>query len=110
MWGLNAGPVTLREGDFTESAEVSEWIRKADVVLVNNYIFSSDRECSLFSAFMFGISAGILIHFRLYLVNDALTWRFLDLREGAKVVVLKPFWPLNRPLTERTVRTSTYCN
>lgn len=51
MWGLNAGPVTLREGDFTESAEVSEWIRKADVVLVNNYIFSSDREYS----FMFRI-------------------------------------------------------
>jgi hypothetical protein len=36
-------------------------------------------------------------------VNESLTWRFLDLREGAKVVVLKPFWPLNRPLTERTV-------
>jgi len=36
-------------------------------------------------------------------VNESLTWRFLDLREGAKVVVLKPFWPVNRPLTERTV-------
>ena len=36
-------------------------------------------------------------------VNESLTWRFLDLREGAKIVVLKPFWPLNRPLTERTV-------
>lgn len=36
-------------------------------------------------------------------MNDSLTWKFLDLREGAKVVVLKPFWPLNRPLTERTV-------
>lgn len=36
-------------------------------------------------------------------VNDALTWRFLDLPEGAKVVVLKPFWPINRPLTQRTV-------
>lgn len=35
-------------------------------------------------------------------VNEALSWRFLDLPEGAKVVVLKPFWPLNRPLTERT--------
>jgi H3 lysine-79-specific histone-lysine N-methyltransferase len=42
MWGLTAGPTTLREGDFVESNEVSEWIRKADVVLVNNYIFSSD--------------------------------------------------------------------
>ncbi len=36
-------------------------------------------------------------------VNDRLTWRFLDLRDGAKLVVLKPFWPIKRPLTERTV-------
>lgn len=47
MWGLSAGSVTLREGDFTESSEVSEWIRKADVVLVNNYIFSSDRKTTI---------------------------------------------------------------
>ncbi|KAF8323118.1 DOT1-domain-containing protein [Clavulina sp. PMI_390] len=80
MWGLTAGSVTLLEGDFTESPEVCEWIRKADVVLVNNYIFSAD-------------------------LNEKLTWRFLDLRDGAKVVVLKPFWPLNRPLTERTAYT-----
>lgn len=46
MWGVTSGSVTLREGDFVESVEVSEWIRKADVVLVNNYIFSSDREFS----------------------------------------------------------------
>jgi len=80
MWGVTSGSVTLREGDFVESAEVSEWIRKADVVLVNNYIFSSE-------------------------LNESLTWRFLDLREGAKVVILKPFWPANRPLTERTAYT-----
>lgn len=42
-------------------------------------------------------------------VNESLTWRFLDLREGAKVVVLKPFWPLNRPLTERTVSPRVTC-
>jgi H3 lysine-79-specific histone-lysine N-methyltransferase len=46
MWGVTSGSVTLREGDFVESVEVSEWVRKADVVLVNNYIFSSDRESS----------------------------------------------------------------
>lgn len=44
MWGLTAGPTTLREGDFIDSNEVPDWIRKADVVLVNNYIFSSDCE------------------------------------------------------------------
>ena len=45
MWGLSAGPVTLREGDFCDDNEVVSWIRNADVVLVNNYIFGSDRGC-----------------------------------------------------------------
>lgn len=111
MWGLTAGPVTLREGNFVESPEVSEWIGKADVVLVNNYIFSSDRMClSMGSHGFFWDSRPSFLDieiltpvFHSFAVNDALTWRFLDLREGAKVVVLKPFWPLNRPLTERTV-------
>lgn len=98
MWGLTAGPTTLREGDFIDSNEVPDWIRKADVVLVNNYIFSSDCE------FLTRAHASRRLTDRVpCLVNDSLTWKFLDLREGAKVVVLKPFWPLNRPLTERTV-------
>ena len=42
-----AGSVTLHQGDFVESVEVSEWIRKADVVLVNSYIFSSDWRHSI---------------------------------------------------------------
>ncbi|KAF8330438.1 histone methylation protein DOT1-domain-containing protein [Cantharellus anzutake] len=80
MWGLTAGKYEVLDGDFCESNEVAEWIRKADVVLVNNYIFNSE-------------------------LNDRLTWRFLDLRDGAKVVVLKPFWPFKRPLTGRTADT-----
>jgi [histone H3]-lysine79 N-trimethyltransferase len=96
MWGLSAGPVTLREGDFCDDNEVVAWIRKADVILVNNYIFSSDRACL--------VELPLAVFKLLTLVvNDALTWRFLDLLEGAKVVVLKPFWPINRPLTQRTV-------
>ncbi len=42
MWGLTAGKYEVLEGDFCESNDVAEWIRKADVVLVNNYIFGSD--------------------------------------------------------------------
>lgn len=52
MWGLIAGDeVAVREGDFCEDPEVAAWIRKADVVLVNNYIFGSDRELSSSSSF-----------------------------------------------------------
>lgn len=50
MWGLTAGPVVLREGSFIESDEAPVWIRKADVVLVNNYIFSSERESTPISS------------------------------------------------------------
>lgn len=44
MWGLSAGDVTIRKGDFCSSDEVNTWISKADVVLVNNYIFDSARK------------------------------------------------------------------
>lgn len=47
MWGLSAGEVTLRKGDFCASNEVSTWLSKADVVLVNNYIFDSACTSSL---------------------------------------------------------------
>jgi hypothetical protein len=55
MWGLSAGPVTLREGDFCDDNEVVSWIRKADVVLVNNYIFGSDRMCLVLGVLIQGL-------------------------------------------------------
>ena len=103
MWGLTAGRCEVLEGDFCESDEVAEWIRKADVILVNNYIFGSDctSACHLLNVLPF-VSDSPPVPYMI--VNDRLTWRFLDLRDGAKLVVLKPFWPIKRPLTERTVR------
>lgn len=50
LWGLNAGPVELRQGDFCEEFAVRSWIAKADVVLVNNWAFSAKREYFLFRA------------------------------------------------------------
>lgn len=44
LWGLNAGSVCLRKGDFCEDLSVREWISKADVVLVNNWAFSAQCE------------------------------------------------------------------
>jgi Histone methylation protein DOT1 len=43
-----------------------------------------------------------------YLVNESLRPKFLDLKEGAIVVSLKPFVPVNARLTERNV--SAYLN
>ncbi|KAG9048164.1 Nucleosomal histone H3-Lys79 methylase [Tulasnella sp. UAMH 9824] len=78
LWGLNAGQVDLVKGDMCNNPAVGEWIRKADVVLVNNWAFSPA-------------------------LNDALSLMFLDLREGARVVSMKPFRRPDFRLTDRTV-------
>lgn len=44
MWGVSMGEVELEEGDMTSSRKVDELMGKADVVLVNNYVFSEARE------------------------------------------------------------------
>ncbi|EJD04440.1 DOT1-domain-containing protein [Fomitiporia mediterranea MF3/22] len=77
MWGVNIGKVELCQGDMTASPRVDELMGKADVVLVNNYVFSEE-------------------------LNASLRPKFLDLKEGATVVSLKPFAPPgNQMLTER---------
>ena len=40
-------------------------------------------------------------------VNESIRPKFLDLKEGAIVVSLKPFVPVNARLTERNVRRFT---
>lgn len=47
MWGVRTGEVELEEGDMLQSKRVSELLREADVVLVNNKVFQQSRECSL---------------------------------------------------------------
>ena len=44
MWGIAMGEVELVRGDMTQSPRVDELLPKADVVLVNNYVFSEKRE------------------------------------------------------------------
>ncbi|KAG8925772.1 Nucleosomal histone H3-Lys79 methylase [Tulasnella sp. 418] len=77
MWGLRSGEVNIREGDFCEDEEVKKWMRQADVVLVNNWAFSST-------------------------LNATLSLLFLDLPEGSKIVSLKPFRKSDFRITERT--------
>lgn len=78
MWGLKSGKTEAWQGDFGEDEKVREVLRKADVVLVNNYAFTAPT-------------------------NDKLSLQFLDLKDGAHIVSLKPFVPPDFRLTERTL-------
>lgn len=69
MWALKGNlDVQVHEGDFRVHKEVGRRLREADVVLVNNEVFPSS-------------------------LNMDLADMFLDLKEGAKIVSLKPFVP-----------------
>ncbi|KAJ7898790.1 S-adenosyl-L-methionine-dependent methyltransferase [Mycena leptocephala] len=82
MWGIKVGKIELEEGNMLESPRVDDLIRKADVVLVNNKVFTPA-------------------------LNEQLRSKFLDLKEGAYIVSLAPFvQALNVRLTERNVSDS----
>ncbi|KAJ7177756.1 histone methylation protein DOT1-domain-containing protein, partial [Mycena filopes] len=70
MWGLKVGDIELEEGDMLMSPRVNELISQADVVLVDNKVFEQT-------------------------LNERLRPKFLDLKEGAYVVSLVPFSPLD---------------
>lgn len=78
MWGLRGSSVETWQGDFGDNEKVRDTLRDADVVLVNNYAFTAPT-------------------------NDKLSWLFLDLKDGAQIVSLKPFVPADFRLTERTL-------
>ncbi|WFD29246.1 [histone H3]-lysine(4) N-trimethyltransferase [Malassezia sp. CBS 17886] len=79
MWGLRGGPrVEAWCEDFTESDCVRAVLRRADLVVVNNYAFRPQT-------------------------NDTLSLQFLDLKDGAKIVSLRPFVPHDFRLSERTL-------
>ncbi|KAF2706022.1 DOT1-domain-containing protein [Pleomassaria siparia CBS 279.74] len=66
LWNISLGPITLQHGDFLDSAEVDDALRRADVVLCNNKVFPQK-------------------------MNVALLDKFLDLKKGAKIVSLASF-------------------
>lgn len=68
LWGLSVGQVHLLKGDFTKHDKLTEVLKRADVVLVNNQVFNPD-------------------------LNSKLVSMFLDLKDGCQVVSLKPFKP-----------------
>jgi len=96
MWGLSMGEVELEEGDMLTSRRVTELLPQADVVLVNNKVFQQPCQYTSFLC--------VAKHVDYVAVNEALRPRFLDLKEGAIVVSLKPFVSsLNARVTERNV-------
>ncbi|RPB29883.1 histone-lysine N-methyltransferase, H3 lysine-79 specific [Terfezia boudieri ATCC MYA-4762] len=78
LWGLKPGKVTLEKGDFLENEAIANVLRRADVLLVNNYAFDSS-------------------------LNARLIDMFLDLKEGTQIISLKSFVPPNHVITPRNV-------
>ncbi|KAJ2520274.1 Nucleosomal histone H3-Lys79 methylase [Coemansia sp. RSA 1939] len=66
QYRLDHGSVQVWRGDFCESIEVQRLLPTADVLLVNNYAFDGA-------------------------LNQNLMQMFLDLKEGARIVSLRPF-------------------
>jgi len=66
LWGIERGPVRLERGNFLQNAAIIEAITKADVILVNNEVFSQE-------------------------LNQNLIQLFLDLKDGCKIISLKKF-------------------
>ncbi|EON69916.1 hypothetical protein W97_09180 [Coniosporium apollinis CBS 100218] len=78
LWGLTAGGIRLLHSDFTQSPEIDNVLKHADVVLINNQAFSPE-------------------------LNDKLLLKFLDLKEGCKIVSLKSFVPTSHRIAQHTI-------
>lgn len=78
-WALNVGKARVLHGDFMETPRINEVLRRADVILVNNQAFTPKS-------------------------NLDLTYKFLDLKDGCKIVSLKSFLPENWQMRERNLQ------
>lgn len=74
LWGIQPGRARLERGDFMLNEKIRSALQRADVVLVNNEVFTPELNVSLVNL-------------------------FLDLKEGCKIVSLKSFVPPNRKIT-----------
>lgn len=77
-WGLPTGQITLLSEDFVNNASIQAALRRATVVLVNNYAFDGE-------------------------LNNQLLQMFLDLPEGAKIVSLKSFVPPGHTISAHNI-------
>ncbi|KAI7871696.1 histone-lysine N-methyltransferase, H3 lysine-79 specific [Spinellus fusiger] len=79
-WMLPTGKIHFRQGDFLDTGKNDMYatLKRADVLLVNNYAFDAAT-------------------------NHALAQLFLDLKEGTRIISLKSFVPKNHKLNQRTL-------
>lgn len=78
LWGIKSGKVQLEEGSFFENQATYNAIKRADVILVNNEVFSADTN-------------GRLVH------------TFLDCKDGCKIISLQPFVEPGHEITDRNL-------
>ncbi|KAJ1894436.1 Nucleosomal histone H3-Lys79 methylase [Coemansia sp. IMI 209127] len=78
QYRLEHGSVQVWRGDFCESVEVQRLLPNADVLLVNNYAFDGP-------------------------LNQILLQMFLDLKEGTRIVSLKPFVTPDHKINARNI-------
>ncbi|KAK9474248.1 histone methylation DOT1 [Dipodascopsis tothii] len=78
LFGVRLGRVRLLATDFAESKAVADVLKRADVVLVNNYVFDAE-------------------------LNGRLVNMFLDLRDGTRIVSLKSFVPPGHAISRYNV-------
>ena len=78
LWGLEPGKVELVRGSFFDNQATLAAIKRADVILVNNEVFSPDT-------------------------NVRLVQMFLDCKEGCKIISLQPFVEPGHEITERNL-------
>jgi H3 lysine-79-specific histone-lysine N-methyltransferase len=74
LWGLSAGSIKLERGDFRTNSKLAGALKRADVILVNNEVFTPG-------------------------LNNDLINMFLDLKDGCRIVSLKSFLPQNHKIT-----------
>jgi H3 lysine-79-specific histone-lysine N-methyltransferase len=75
LWGIRTGDAHIVSADFVKDPDVQGALRRADVVLCNNYAFDPA-------------------------LNARLVDMFLDLKDGCKVVSLKSFVPAGHAISE----------
>ncbi|PIA16332.1 DOT1-domain-containing protein [Coemansia reversa NRRL 1564] len=78
LYCMDHGSVRICHADFCESSDVQLLLPTADVVLVNNYAFDST-------------------------LNQNLLQMFLDLKEGTKIISLKPFVAPDYKISARNI-------
>lgn len=78
LWGIQSGEVHLERGDFRGNQQILDTLKRADVILVNNEVFSTE-------------------------LNRNLIDLFLDLKDGCQIISLKSFVDPGHQITKRNI-------